>query len=90
MPDIYKVIPLEPFETVPSRCIAKAKDVRGETVLTMNEKDYLSVKDKCRVVHTVELEIPKKKKMSAKPRNKMVSETENKSIDNGPEGPWNS
>ena len=78
MPDIYKVVPLEPFETVPSRCIAKAKDVKGETVLTMNEKDYLSVKDKCKVVEAPEPEKPKKKKMSDKPRNKMVSKTENK------------
>jgi len=78
MPDIYKVVPLEPFETVPSRCIAKPKDVTKETVLTMNEKDYLSVKDKCKVVETVEPAKPKKKKMSDKPLNKMVSKTENK------------
>lgn len=82
MPDniVYKVIPLKPFESVPSRCIAKLKDVKGETVLTMREKDYLSVKDKCKVVEKVEPIKPKAKKMSAKPLNKMVSETENKSI----------
>ena len=80
MPDniVYKVIPTEPFESVPSRCIAKPKNVKGETVLTMSEKDYLSVKDKCKVVKKVESELPKKKKMSAKPLNKMVSATENK------------
>jgi len=82
MPDntVYKVIPLEPFETVPSRCIAKPKDVKSVTVLTMNERDYLSVKDKCKVVEKIEpgSAPPKSKKMSAKPRNKMVSETENK------------
>jgi len=77
---VYKVVPLEPFESVPSRCIAKQSDVKGGTVLTMNEKDYLSVKDKCRVVETPEPVPPKSKKMSAKPRNKMVSKTENKSV----------
>ena len=84
MPDniVYKVVPTEPFETVPSRCIAKPKDVKGETVLFMNEKDYLSVKDKCRVVEKSEPgpAPPKKKKMSAKPLNKMVSATENKAF----------
>ena len=92
MPDntVYKVVPLEPFETAPSRCIAKPKDVKSVTVLTMNEKDYLSVKDKCKVVEKIEPgpASPKSKKMSAKPRNKMVSETENKAGEIEPSEPW--
>ena len=83
MPDniVYKVIPTEPFESVPSRCIAKQKDVKDEVIMLMREKDYLSVKDKCKVVEKVEPIEPKTKKMSAKPLNKMVSKTENKGVE---------
>ncbi len=84
MPDniVYKVIPTEPFETVPSRCIAKPKDVKDEVIILMREKDYLSVKDKCKVVEKVgPVKQPPAKKMSAKPLNKMVSKTENKGVE---------